>query len=72
MLFPFGTTNGAVSIWLKGRDPDGRLIERKIALVTDYDGPATPSSAAIVLAQGASGRAAASGRLSVRGNTFAR
>jgi short subunit dehydrogenase-like uncharacterized protein len=49
MLFPFGTTNGALAIWLKGKDSCGRPIERRIALVTDYDGPATPSSAAVVL-----------------------
>jgi hypothetical protein len=49
MLFPFGTTNGALGIWLKGKDSGGRSIERRIALVTDYDGPATPSSAAVVL-----------------------
>ena len=49
MLFPFGTTNGSLAIWLRGRDHVGRIIERRIALVTDYDGPATPSSAAIVL-----------------------
>ena len=51
MLFPLGTTNGALAIWLKGRDREGRSIERKIALVTDFDGPATPSSAAIILAR---------------------
>ncbi len=51
MLFPFGTTNGALAIWVKGRDQAGRPIERRIAIVTDYDGPATPSSAAIVLAR---------------------
>jgi short subunit dehydrogenase-like uncharacterized protein len=51
MLFPFGTTNGALAIWLKGEDSGGHSIERKIALVTDYDGPATPSSAAVVLAK---------------------
>lgn len=49
MLLPLGTTNGALSVWLRGRDLAGELIERRIALVTDYDGPATPSSAAIVL-----------------------
>ncbi|MGH7140161.1 MAG: saccharopine dehydrogenase family protein, partial [Pirellulales bacterium] len=49
MLFPFGTTNGALAVWLRGRDHAGGFIERRIALVTDYDGPATPSSAAIVL-----------------------
>jgi hypothetical protein len=51
MLFPFGTTNGSLAIWLTGRNRAGEPIERRIALVTDYDGPATPSSAAIVLAR---------------------
>src|SRR5262249_13042400 len=49
MLFPFGTTNGALAIWLRGRDRDDRPIERRIAIVTSYDGPATPRSAAVVL-----------------------
>ncbi|HET6880770.1 MAG TPA: saccharopine dehydrogenase NADP-binding domain-containing protein [Pirellulales bacterium] len=49
MLFPFGTTNGALAVWLRGRNHPGDFIERRIALVTDYDGPATPSSAAVVL-----------------------
>src|SRR4029077_14916557 len=48
---PFGTTNGALAIWLRGGDHAGRRIERRIALVTDYDGPATPSSAAVILAR---------------------
>jgi hypothetical protein len=51
MLFPFGTTNGALAIRLSGRDHGDRAIERRIAIVTDADGPATPSSAAIVLAR---------------------
>ena len=51
MLFPFGTTHGALAIWVRGKDHAGKTIERRIALVTDYDGPATPSSAAVVLAQ---------------------
>jgi hypothetical protein len=51
MLFPFGTTNGALAIWIRGKDHAGQTIERRIALVTDYDGPATPSSAAVVLAR---------------------
>jgi hypothetical protein len=51
MLFPFGTTNGSLAVWVHGRDRAGRPIERRIAIVTDYDGPATPSSAAIVLAR---------------------
>jgi len=49
MLFPFGTTNGALAIWVRGKDHSGRRIERRIALVTDYDGPATPTSAAVIL-----------------------
>jgi hypothetical protein len=51
MLFPFGTTNGSLAIWLKGSDHTKGPIERRIALVTNHDGPATPSSAAIVLAK---------------------
>jgi hypothetical protein len=51
MLFPWGTTNGALAIWLRGLDHAAKRIERRIALVTDYDGPATPSSAAVVLAR---------------------
>jgi hypothetical protein len=51
MLFPFGTTNGSLAIWVRGQNHSGSRIERRIALVTDYDGPATPSSAAIVLAR---------------------
>ncbi len=49
MLFPFGTTNGALAIWVTGTDHSNRRIERRIALVTDYDGPATPTSAAVVM-----------------------
>jgi len=51
MLFPFGTTHGALAIWLRGLDESGQTIERRIALVTAHDGPATPSSAAVVLAR---------------------
>ncbi len=51
MLFPFGTTNGSLAIWVRGRAHSGKTIERRIAIVTDYDGPATPSSAAVVLAR---------------------
>ena len=51
MLFPLGTTNGSLAIWVRGRDHAGQPVERRIALVTDYDGPATPSSAAVVLAR---------------------
>jgi hypothetical protein len=51
MLYPLGSTHGSLAIWVKGNDKSGRAIERRIALVTDYDGPATPSSAAIILAR---------------------
>jgi hypothetical protein len=51
MLAPFGTTNGGMATWVKGRDPSGRRIERRIALVTEFDGPATPSATAIILAR---------------------
>jgi hypothetical protein len=51
MLFPFGTTHGALAIWVRGKAHDGQRSERRIALVTDFDGPATPSAAAVVLAR---------------------
>ena len=51
MLYPFGTTHGGLTIRVRGQGRWGHAIERRIALVTDYDGPATPSSAAIVLAK---------------------
>lgn len=51
LLFSLGTKNGALAIWLKGTAPNGSRLQRKIAIVTDDDGPATPSSAAIVLAK---------------------
>jgi hypothetical protein len=49
MLFPFGSTNGALAVWARGKDLQGSAIERRIALVTNFDGPATPSSAAVIL-----------------------
>jgi hypothetical protein len=36
-------------VWVRGKNSGGAPIERRIAIVTAYDGPATPSSAAIVL-----------------------
>lgn len=51
MLIPFGTTNGALAVWVRGQGHEGRPIERRLAIVTTFDGPATPSSAAILLAR---------------------
>jgi hypothetical protein len=51
LLLPLGTKNGSLAAWLKGTALDGSLLQRKIAIVTDDDGPATPSSAAVVLAK---------------------
>jgi hypothetical protein len=48
-FFDRGSKNGALAAWVRGRDPQGAPIERHIALVTDDDGPATPSSPAILL-----------------------
>ena len=36
-----------LAVWMFGKSLSGASIERRIAIVTDYDGPATPSSAAI-------------------------
>ena len=49
LLYPFGSKNGSLAMWVTGRNSAGSQIERRIAIVTDNDGPATPSAAAIVL-----------------------
>lgn len=49
MLYSCGSKNGSLAVWLSGKNHNSQQIERKIAIVTDDDGPATPSSAAIVL-----------------------
>lgn len=46
-----GSRNGALAVWARGRDSSGAAIERKIALVTADDGPATPSAPGILLAR---------------------
>ncbi len=59
LLYGRGSKNGALAVWVRGpakcanAEPgSGREeIEGKIALVTDDDGPATPSSPAILLAR---------------------
>lgn len=51
MLFPFGSTNGGLAVWVRGKDLSGAPCERRLAIVTDFDGPATPSSPAIILAK---------------------
>jgi len=51
LLFRRGTKNGALGIWVKGRDHGGRTIEHRIALVTADDGPATPCAPGILLAK---------------------
>lgn len=50
-FFSRGSKNGALAAWVRGRARDGSPLERKIALVTDDDGPATPSSPSILLAR---------------------
>jgi hypothetical protein len=51
LLFSFGTKNGSLSVGLQGKGTNGTAIERRIAIVTEDDGPATPSAASIVLAK---------------------
>jgi hypothetical protein len=50
LLLPFGSRNGALAVWARGADHSGRLLERSVALVTDWDGPAIPAAPAILLA----------------------
>jgi saccharopine dehydrogenase-like NADP-dependent oxidoreductase len=51
LFYGRGTKNGAVAVWLRGTDHDGRSSERKIAFVTTDDGPATPCAPGILLAR---------------------
>ncbi len=51
LLYRFGTKNGSLAVWLRGTGLDGKPLQRRIAIVTDEDGPATPCSPAIVLAR---------------------
>lgn len=51
LFFARGSGNGALAVWARGRDHAGRVLERKIALVTADDGPATPSAPGILLAR---------------------
>lgn len=58
-LYGRGSKNGALAVWVRGpakcadAEPGSghKEIEGKIALVTDDDGPATPSTPAILLAR---------------------
>ena len=51
LLYPFGSKNGGLAVWVTGRDHEGRPRERRMAIVTEDDGPATPSAPAILLAR---------------------
>jgi saccharopine dehydrogenase-like NADP-dependent oxidoreductase len=50
-FFSRGSKNGALAVWVRGRRRNGEPLERKVALVTADDGPATPSAPAILLAR---------------------
>ncbi len=50
-FYEHGSKNGALALWMRGRARSGGVTERKIALVTADDGPATPSAPAILLAK---------------------
>jgi hypothetical protein len=53
-LYSRGSKNGALAVWARGAPkgaPQEDGIERGIALVTADDGPATPSSPAVLLAR---------------------
>jgi len=54
-LYSRGSKNGALAVWARGAPrgapAEAGLVERGLALVTDDDGPATPSSPAILLAR---------------------
>ncbi len=45
-----GTSNGSLAVSIHGTDPHGAAHERRVAIVTDTDGPAVPCAPAILLA----------------------
>jgi hypothetical protein len=49
LLYRWGSKNGGLGVWITGTSSDGECIERSLAIVTDDDGPATPSSPGILL-----------------------
>ncbi len=49
LVYAWGSKNGALGVWVSGTSHAGEPIERKVAIVTDDDGPATPSSPGILL-----------------------
>ncbi len=51
LFFAYGSKNGSLAVWARGRERSGAPFERKIALVTADDGPATPSAPGILLAR---------------------
>lgn len=51
LLGRVGTSNGCLAVWIRGTDPAGRPLQRRLALVTDRDGPATPCAPAVLLAE---------------------
>ncbi len=51
LVFAWGSKNGALSVWVTGIGCASTRIERRLAIVTDDDGPATPSSPGILLGQ---------------------
>jgi hypothetical protein len=51
MLLPLGSPHGVLAVELRGRAPGGTRLVRKLALVTDRDGPAVACAPAILLAR---------------------
>ncbi len=49
LVYAWGSKNGALSVWVTGTDTAGQRLERRMAIVTDDDGPATPSAPGILL-----------------------
>jgi hypothetical protein len=49
LVYRWGSKNGGLAVWITGANSTGVSIERRIAIVTDDDGPAAPSSPGILL-----------------------
>lgn len=51
VLTPAGTPNGALAIWVRGTDHEGRALQRRVALVFEHESSVPPGAPAVMLAE---------------------
>ena len=51
LITPAGTPNGALAVWVRGTDLEGRPLQRRVALVFDSDNAVPPGVPAIMLTE---------------------